>query len=100
MHHGRRLLLACAVSLAVGAGLPAGAAGAQAAPAGSCPWVGSRAPAQQRADMVLAHMTLDDEIALVHGAPGSPYVGWVAPNPRLCIPGLGPRTGRRAWRTG
>ncbi|GAB3976450.1 glycoside hydrolase family 3 C-terminal domain-containing protein [Actinoallomurus acanthiterrae] len=65
--------------------LPLGAvlAGARAA----CPWVESTASPDQRADQVLAQMTVPEEVALVHGTSG-PYVGNVAANPRLCIPAL------------
>jgi beta-glucosidase len=42
----------------------------------------------QRADLLIARMTLDDKITLLHGAPGSAYVGYVPGNARLGIPSL------------
>jgi beta-glucosidase len=69
-----------------------GTASAQQATASAanpqCPWVGSTAPVGQRVAAVMAKMTLDDKIAMVHGAGGSAYVGYVPPNPGLCIPAL------------
>ncbi|GAA1391867.1 hypothetical protein GCM10009599_11510 [Luteococcus peritonei] len=64
-----------------------------------CPWVSSTAPAQERARALLAAMSLDDEIAMVHGTAGvmqpygPTYAGQVAANPRLCIPALNPPDG-------
>jgi beta-glucosidase len=57
-----------------------------AAPA--CPWIGSHAPVATRAGQVLAQMTLDEKIAMVHGAAGSAYTGYVPGDARLCIPAL------------
>jgi beta-glucosidase len=62
-------------------------AAATAAP-GACPWAGSPAPADVRAGQVLARMTLDEKIAMVHGTGGSAYTGYVPGNARLCIPAL------------
>ena len=49
-------------------------------------------PAATRAAAVLAKMTLDDKLAMVDGTGFSTgaagYVGHIAANPRLCIPGL------------
>ncbi|HEX3791986.1 MAG TPA: glycoside hydrolase family 3 C-terminal domain-containing protein [Pseudonocardiaceae bacterium] len=65
---------------------------AQAAPTqGSnpaCPWVGSHAPIDTRVSEVLAQMTLDEKITMVHGAAGSAYTGYVPGDSRLCIPAL------------
>jgi beta-glucosidase len=54
----------------------------------SCPWVGSTAPVNDRVAAVLSQMTLDEKITMVHGTAGSAYTGYVAGNPRLCIPAL------------
>lgn len=60
-----------------------------AAPASAaCPWVGSRAPIEQRVAQVLSQMTLDGKIAMVHGAAGSTYTGYIPGDARLCIPAL------------
>ena len=64
------------------------AAPATIAAADSCPWVHSKAPIAARVAQVLAAMTLDEKIQLVHGVPGSAYVGYVPAIPRLCIPAL------------
>ena len=55
---------------------------------GSCPWVGSKAPIASRLARLLAAMTLDEKIRMVHGAGGTPYGGYVPAIPRLCIPAL------------
>ncbi|HEV2640349.1 MAG TPA: carbohydrate-binding protein [Actinocrinis sp.] len=62
-----------------------GAVPAQASTA--CPWVGSTAPVATRVSQLLAQMTIPDEISMVSGTAGN-YVGNVAPQPALCIPGL------------
>jgi len=92
----RRTLIAGAVSIALvltgAATVPAGAAGLTG-PAAACPWVGSTAPVEQRVSQVLAQMTLDEKITMVHGGePGGgkpfPWTGIIAGNARLCIPEL------------
>ncbi len=87
------LTLACSMIAAVGS-----AAGARGATSGAetvaatCPWVRSSAPIAARVSGVLGQMTLDDKIAMVDGVGFSTgtagYVGHIAANPRLCIPGL------------
>ena len=65
------------------------------------PWEDRRLPPEQRAEMVLQQMTLDEKIAMLHGT-GQPGTGILAPEgrdsnggagymvgvPRLAIPGL------------
>jgi beta-glucosidase len=83
-----RIATAIAATLAVlGFAAPAGSPLAAAAPAASCPWVGSSTPVDQRVQMVLAQMSLDDKIAMVHGVSG-PYAGNVPANGRLCVPAM------------
>jgi beta-glucosidase len=81
--------LACSTIALAGA---AGGGQAAAAATAACPWVGSSAPPSARVAQVLAKMTLDDKLAMVDGTGFSTgaagYVGHVAANPRLCIPGL------------
>ncbi len=67
--------------------VPAATAAAHADDA-SCPWVGSTAPVDARAGQVLAQMTLDEKITMVHGAGGSAYTGYIPGDARLCIPAL------------
>lgn len=61
----------------------------------SCPWVGSSAPVVDRARQVLAQMTFDEKLHMVHGsatglfdAGGPIYTGLIRAVPRLCIPQL------------
>ncbi|MCU1655861.1 MAG: Beta-glucosidase [Pseudonocardiales bacterium] len=85
------LVVAVAASLvAIPAVAPAHAPVARAAaPASSaCPWVGSHAPTNARVAQVLAKMTLDEKIVMVHGAAGSAYTGYIPGDARLCIPAL------------
>jgi len=84
---------ACSAFALIGAAAAGGpAAAATATGGGACPWVGSSAPAAVRASEVLAKMTLDDKLAMVDGtgylSGTAGYVGHIAANPRLCIPGL------------
>ncbi|MFI6809094.1 glycoside hydrolase family 3 C-terminal domain-containing protein [Streptomyces luteogriseus] len=53
-----------------------------------CPWVGQRATPSQRAEQVLARMTLDEKIQMVHGAASSSYAGLIPGIARLCVPAL------------
>src|SRR6266700_1895245 len=85
--------LATAIATAVPATAGTAAAGTAAAgTATACPWVHSSAPIATRVSEVLSQMTLDDKIAMVDGVGFSTgtagYVGHVAANPRLCVPGL------------
>jgi beta-glucosidase len=94
----RYVAAAAATALVLGltaAGLTSAAAASRAghvARAASCPWVHSHAPAAVRARQLRRHMTLDDKLAMVDGvgyASGtSGYVGHIAANAALCIPGL------------
>ncbi|HEX7325441.1 MAG TPA: glycoside hydrolase family 3 C-terminal domain-containing protein [Rhodanobacteraceae bacterium] len=54
----------------------------------SCPWVDSREPTAKRVSQLMARMSLQDKIALVHGGASGPYSGEVAGNKVLCIPAL------------
>jgi beta-glucosidase len=82
---------ASAATAATGGSAARAATGASAA-AASCPWVHSTAPIATRVSQLLGQMTLDDKIAMVDGvgyANGtSGYVGHIAANAALCIPGL------------
>jgi beta-glucosidase len=61
---------------------------------GSCPWVGSTAPIATRVSQVLAQMTLDQKISILHGnGASSPYIGDLTGIPSLCIPNLGLQDG-------
>ena len=43
---------------------------------GDCPWVGSTAPIATRVSQVLARMTLDQKVSILHGnGASSPYIG-------------------------
>ena len=86
--------VAAALIVLGGAAAPAAAAGRTGVGvAAGCPWVGSTAPVEQRVSQLLAQMTLDEKITMVHGGePGTgkpfPWTGIIAGNPRLCIPEL------------
>jgi beta-glucosidase len=54
----------------------------------ACPWVGSSAPIPTRVSEVLAQMTVAQKVALVTGATGSSYVGFIPAIGSLCIPAL------------
>src|SRR3954454_14055346 len=58
----------------------------------ACPWMDAKKPPNERAQMLVKAMSIDDEIAMVHqSAPiWSHYggAGYVAGNPSLCIPDL------------
>ncbi|ROS78661.1 glycoside hydrolase family 3 C-terminal domain-containing protein [Cellulomonas sp. PhB143] len=62
----------------------------QAKPAASsdCPWLTSGGSDTARAKQVVAKMTLDEKISMVHGADAGDYTGLVAGIPRLCVPRL------------
>ena len=91
------VLFAIAVSPALAQGR---AQGANAAPQG--PWMNKNLPPDQRADMVVEQMTLDEKIQLVHGGTGgyapsgapAPLsrsnggAGWIPGIPRLGIPDI------------
>jgi beta-glucosidase len=95
---GLGLLLAASLAPAVGQ-QGRGGFGAQP-PAG--PWMNKALPPDQRADMVIEQMTLDEKIQLVHGGPGgfgppqpgappsrsNGGAGWIPGIPRLGIPDL------------
>jgi beta-glucosidase len=61
---------------------------------GVCPWVGSTAPVATRVSQVMAQMTQDQKIAMLHGnGNSSPYIGNVSAIPSLCIPAIGLQDG-------
>ena len=88
------LALGCTAIAATGAATATAVTGrvATAGESVSCPWVHSAAPVAGRVRQVLGQMTLDDKLAMVDGVGFSGatagYVGHIAANPRLCIPGL------------
>jgi beta-glucosidase len=84
---------AAVLALLGAATVPAGAASTPRVAPPGCPWVGSTAPVEQRVSQLLAQMTLDDKILMVHGGEGPngkgfPWTGIIAGNIRLCIPEL------------
>lgn len=83
----RRLATAALALATVSGSLLITYASGPAASAASCPWVGSTARPDQKADQVIAQMSLTDEVNLVTGLGwGRPYTGQIAANPALCIP--------------
>jgi beta-glucosidase len=79
------LLLLCLWSLSLSI------IGAQAVAASTSarPWMNRSLSPDQRADLLLAQMTLDEKIAMLHGWSGGSYVGYIPANTRLGIPALG-----------
>ena len=80
-------------ALVVSAAIPAASAAAPPGSAASraasgCPWVGQHASPTRRADEVLADMTLDDKVRMVHGIGMQTYVGEIPAITRLCVPPL------------
>jgi beta-glucosidase len=80
---------ACACGLAAGLALVVGAitsgganSSARSAPAADCPWIGSNASPDQKAALVLAHMTLDEKLQIITATRPSTGI------PRLCLPGV------------
>ncbi len=71
-----------------GTALATASAASTAGPDPACPWVGSKAPVDTRTAEVVAKMTLDEKIAMVHGGATAGYTGEVAGDSRLCIPAL------------
>src|ERR1051325_7499116 len=79
-------LLAAAAALLLLAGAPGVGTPAHADTA--CPWMDTSKTPDQRAQELLAAMSLDDKILLVHGGGTGGGVGNVTGNPTLCIPAL------------
>jgi beta-glucosidase len=75
-----------AVAVPASASTPASVPGAQTTI--GRPWMNTRLSADQRARLLVARMTLDEKIAMVHGAAGSAYTGYIPGDSRLCIPAL------------
>ncbi len=61
------------------------------------PWMNKTLAYEQRANLLLHAMTLDEKITMVHGVdplPSKEYVGFVPANPRLSIPAIRLADGR------
>ena len=87
------LVLAVASLAAAPTAVSASAPRAAAAPrvAAARPWMNTRLGPEQRAGLLVAQMTLDEKIAMVHGAGFAfniGYAGVVPANTRLGIPAL------------
>ncbi len=70
---------------------------ATAPPPAARPWMNPSASPEQRADLLMKAMTLDEKITLMHGVEPVPikgYVGYVPPIPRLGIPAITEADGR------
>src|SRR2546421_9591230 len=52
------------------------------------PWMNTSLSPHERADLLLAQMTLEEKIEMVHGELPAPYGFYNAPVPRLGIPAL------------
>lgn len=101
-HHIVRLgILASALISLAGIAVPVSAQRPHHEPPPTGPWMDTKLSPDERADMVLKAMTLDEKIALLHGvgmptdepvtpenAPSNRGVGYVVGVPRLGIPGI------------
>ena len=86
--HRRGRTIAWLATAVLGASLMVGVTPAARAASTACPWVGSTAPIAQRVSQVLAKMSLTQKVALVTGASGSSYVGFIPAIGSLCIPAI------------
>lgn len=83
-------LAALCVAAAIAAGFLSASTPVRAA--GACPWMDPSKTPEQRAQQLLAAMTLDEKLTMVHGN-GDIFVyygmaGHIPANPALCIPDL------------
>ena len=101
MTHCSRLLRAATCALAFSASLIALAQGGSQAPTPTGPWMNTSLSPDQRADLVMKQLSLDDKIQLLHGTgspgfgPANPQArdsnggaGYVPGFPKLGIPGI------------
>jgi beta-glucosidase len=58
-----------------------------------CPWVASTAPVATRVSQLMAKMSQDQKISMLHGTSGPTYIGDTAAIPDLCIPAMGLQDG-------
>jgi beta-glucosidase len=89
------LLLIAAIAISVAGILPLHAAPPDNAAAH--PWMNRALTPEQRADLLLHAMKLEDKIAMLHGIDPMPiqgYVGYILPDPKLQIPALRMADGR------
>jgi beta-glucosidase len=76
-------------AVVVASALTVATPGSASQPRAGCPWVGSSAPPLDRANQVLAQMTLDEKITMVHGTGNaSPFAGQIPAIARLCVPSI------------
>jgi beta-glucosidase len=83
----RPVRAAVAVLLAL-AGLAVAGPAHATAPADCSAWMDSHLPAAKRADLVLAQMTLDEKVSMMHAISDSTHDREVPPIERLCVPAL------------
>ena len=112
----RRVLLAAVVfsAFALGAGVDAKAASAQAAQVervdrpsasrlGTCPWLNPLLSIQQRVNELVSAMTLAQEVSLMQPVKGGPYPGYehyIPAIPSLCVPAVTQQDGAAGVASG
>lgn len=80
----------------------AAASAAATAAEGERPWTDRSLDPEDRADLLLKAMTLDEKVGMLHGSLGSPVptTGYIAPIPRLGVPGVTMTDGPAGIRNG
>jgi beta-glucosidase len=69
---------------------PAALDRAEAKTAADCPWVGSTDPIPDRVNQVMAVLTEDQKLQILHGNNNaSPYIGNITGIPEICLPDIG-----------
>jgi beta-glucosidase len=85
----KRSLLACLVGLVCAASTLTPAAAADPSPPSGCgAWMNPHRSPDQRADLVLAQMTIDEKVSMTHALSDDTHSRETAAIPRLCVPQL------------
>src|ERR1700742_992017 len=85
----KRSLLACLVGLVCAASTLTPAAAADTSPPSGCgAWMNPHRSPDQRADLVLAQMTIDEKVLMTHALSDDTHSRETAAIPRLCVPQL------------
>ncbi|QPP05434.1 glycosyl hydrolase [Streptomyces bathyalis] len=99
------LVFSAALTMPAPGPLPSGEATAYASSSGTQdnrPWTDRSLSPEERADLLLDAMTLDEKVRMLHGTVGSPVptTGYIAPIRRLGVPGVTMTDGPAGVRNG